>query len=135
MAFRLVFEAEGDQVRLVRKQRVEMDAAGQPAVTEARPLGVFAELRNRDEETLYQLNLSPQLDHGVEVFAPDAGIRRVDAAAEKRFVVVVVPEDEQANAVVVVRRDGPTDGVGIAAESAGGTRELARVSLDDEDGG
>jgi hypothetical protein len=134
MAFRLIFEAEGDEVRLVRKQRVEMDAPEQPAASDARALGVFAELRNRDEETLYQLNLSPQLDHGVEVFAPDAAIRRVDAPAEKRFVVVVVPEQEDANAVVLVRRSGetPSNAVGIAGESAEGTRELARVSLEEE---
>jgi len=51
--------------------------------------GVYAEVRNVRDETVYQTNLSAQLHATVEVFAPTAPIQRVDARG-KRVVVLVI---------------------------------------------
>ena len=137
MAFRLIFESDGDRVRLVRKMRVDMDAPVQPASISREAPGVFAELRNAADETIHQVSMTPQIDATREVFSPHAEIRRVDAAGQKRMAMIVVPETPEAEALVVVRRGGEAAGEagrGVRAESVEPVEEeLERVSLRDDE--
>jgi poly(3-hydroxybutyrate) depolymerase len=137
MAFRLIFESDGDRVRLVRKMRVDMDAPAQPASMSREAAGVFAELRNAADETIHQVSMSQQIESTREVFAPGAEVRRVDASDQKRVAMIVVPESPDAEAVVVVRRGGEGAGAGgrgVRAESAApAEEELERVSLRDDE--
>lgn len=133
MAFRFIFESDGDRVRLVRKMRVDMVAPEQPVDTTQSAAGVYAELRNVDEETLYRANLSAQIQPTREVFSPDGRAERVATeGARKRVAVVVAPDPEDAASVVVVRRRAAEEGRGIQGMDAGADEEeLERASLDD----
>ncbi|HET7436922.1 MAG TPA: hypothetical protein VFN10_19595 [Thermoanaerobaculia bacterium] len=53
MAWRLIFEAVGDELRVVRAQHVAMEAPA-PPVEMPEGHGVFAEMRDADEKTLYR---------------------------------------------------------------------------------
>jgi hypothetical protein len=137
MAFRLIFESDGDRVRLVRKTRVDMDAPAQAASMSREAPGVFAEVRNAADETIHQVSMTQQIDSTREVFSPHAEVRRVDAPDRKRVAMIVVPETPEAEALVVVRRAGETGGEGgrgIRAESVSpAEEELERVSLRDDE--
>lgn len=128
MALRLIFEADGERVRVVRAQRVEMIA---PELhTSDAATGVFAEMRDANESTLYRANLSPQLSRGMEVFSPDGAMTRIDAPERKQLAMLVVPDHEEATDVVVVRRGAALRGGGIRAEATS-EEELDRMSLRD----
>src|SRR5882724_12481815 len=103
MAFRLILESNGDELRLVRKTRVNMIAPAPSTDGNQRGPGVYAEVRNVRDETVYQTNLSAQLHATVEVFATDAPIQRVDAPEQKRVVVLVIPDPPDAHSLVLVR--------------------------------
>jgi hypothetical protein len=75
MAFRLIFESDGGHVRLLRKNRVDMVAPAQAAETSRTAVGVFAEVRDDADETIYQIGMSPQLDPTREVFSPNAQVQ------------------------------------------------------------
>ena len=132
MAIRLIFEAQGDELRLVRQGRVEMEAPGAPVANRSGAPGVYAEVRDALEQTLYQANLSSQMSSGVEAFSPEGAIQRVDAPAERKLFVVVAPDFADARSLVVVRRTAPraTDGPHgrVRAESEP-EQELMRVDL------
>jgi len=131
MAFRLIFESDQGEIRLARRSRVEMLAPEQPAGMDQRGPGVFAEVRNDREETLYRANISSQLDPTVEVFAPDGSMQRVDAPGQTRVFVVITPDPPEARSLVVVRRGGePQAGdERVQTEAVTTEQELARVDL------
>ncbi|HEY0372620.1 MAG TPA: hypothetical protein VGD79_11500 [Thermoanaerobaculia bacterium] len=134
MAFRFIFESDGDGVRVRSKTRVDMIAPELPADPPEPAPGVYAELRDASEQTLYRANLSAQIAPTVEVFAPTGKVERVNAPGEKRIAVVVVPEAPEAASVVVVRRHDARQAGDVRLESIEGDEELARASLlDDED--
>lgn len=135
MAFRLIFEAQGNEIRLVRRERVDMLAPATTTDPAERRAGIYAEVLNDRKETLYQTNLSPQLDAGVEVFAPSGEVQRVDAPERRRIVMVVVPETPEAESLVVVKRASPfaaSERV-VNAESVETDEVLVRVSLTNDE--
>jgi len=136
MAFRLIFESDGNEIRLIRKSRVDMIAPAPPTDADQRSPGVFAEVRNDRDETMYQTNVSAQLQPTVEVFAPDAPIERVDAPNQKRVVVIVIPDPPDARSLVLVRRGGE-EAVGaeehLLSEGVTIKHELVRIPLVDKD--
>jgi len=96
--------------------------------------GIFAELRDPAEQTLYQVDVSPQLGGTMEVFAPNAQPKQAEVPARKRVVTVIVPDAPAGSSVVVVRRHGtPAKQGRLAAEAARAEEELMRVSLSDDE--
>jgi hypothetical protein len=132
MAIRLIFEAQGDELRLIRHAHVDMEAPGAPVDNGIVAPGVYAEVRDVLEQTLYQANLSSQMASAVEVFSPEGRIQRVDVPAERKMLVVVAPDFAEAKSLVVVRRTAPraTEGPhGRIRSESGSEQELTRVDL------
>jgi hypothetical protein len=135
-AIRLVFQSTDGEVRLMRKQAVNMVAPAEAAaVTESRE-GVWAELRSNDsEETVYSQVLPTQVAPGMEVFSPpgeERSVQRVEAPGATQTFIVVVPDRDDARKVVLVdsRTAAPDlSGPGVTVSSAG-PRELASFDLD-----
>lgn len=130
-SIRLVFEFEGDEIRLLSRTSL-----GQPAppgdslgpVDERH--GEWLELRTADGTAVYEQAMAPSARSGVEVFAPD-GVHRETVAVPRGVFVVVVPDDGRA--VEAVLRSTVTAGADAGAkarQAAGGAvRDLARVDL------
>jgi hypothetical protein len=109
-ATRLIFEYDGDNVRLVSEQSVEVAAATiiQPA---AEATGTFVDARDRSERTLARVTAPHAFTTSVEVFpeAPGQPITRTDVAQPKGAFTVVVPtpdETDHATIVSVARARG-----------------------------
>lgn len=105
-AVRLIFEFEGDTVRLVSQQPVDT-VVTTPIAAEQRA-GHFVETRNEAGDLLARVpvrtGLQPGLQQSAEVFPEDHAepITRVDAEARGAFTVVV-PAHADAAQVAVVR--------------------------------
>lgn len=101
-AVRLVFEYDGDQVRLVLQQPVDVVVAT-PGPAPVAPSAMAVETRSADGDVLDRVGVAVPLLHSAEVFPEDpAGrIERVDVASGA--FTVVVPVTEAARAVAVVR--------------------------------
>lgn len=69
MAWRIIVEAEGNEIRLVHKTHADTVV---PALqSDATGEGVVAELRDADERPLYRQDVSSQFEPSVEVFSPE----------------------------------------------------------------
>ena len=121
-------------MRLLRKTKVDMIAPTPPELGDTTG-GVFAELHNDRGETLYEVDLSPQLNPMTEVFEPNQQPQMVDAGERKHVVMVVVPDAPRGSSLVV--RNRPREAAGgarrIASESAAADDEIIRVSLSDDE--
>lgn len=132
-SIRLIFEDVGGELRLVARQRVNMVPPPSPVIEQGQS-GVWAELRTAQEEPVYQQILAHQMAPGVEVFSPDPkrSIRRV-ASSKPKTIVIVVPDTEEARALVIM---GPAAEKGRRLTSAEAFRtrssEIARFDLSDD---
>jgi hypothetical protein len=101
-AVRLIFEFEGDTVRLVSQEPVDT-VATTPIAAEQRA-GHFVETRNDAGDLLARVPVRTGMDQSAEVFPEDhaAPITRVDAEPRGAFTVVV-PAHVDAAQVAVVR--------------------------------
>jgi hypothetical protein len=101
-AVRLIFEYEGDTVRLVSQQPVDT-VVTTPIAAEQRA-GHFVETRNEAGDLLARVPVRTGLQQSTEVFPEDhaAPITRVDTEARGAFTVVV-PAHADAAQVAVVR--------------------------------
>jgi hypothetical protein len=101
-AVRLIFEYEGDTVRLVSQEPVDT-VATTPIAAEQRA-GHFVETRNDAGDLLARVPVRTGMDQSAEVFPEDheAPITRVDTEARGAFTVVV-PAQADAAQVAVVR--------------------------------
>lgn len=125
-AMRLVFEYEGDQVRLVHQSPVTMVVA--EAHPEQNAPGVYVDSRNAADAPLARVRAPAALSQSVEVFpaSPDEPFHRVDQPRRGAFTVVV-PAPPAADHVTVVQVAH-----GTAAPPAGA---LATRSITAPDGG
>jgi hypothetical protein len=128
MPVRLVIETDGNEFRLVRRDRVEMTLPAQ-VQPESGGVGVVAELRGKAGKSLFRQSVSSQVDVGTEVFSPD-GMRRVEIPERKRVLILLVPDDEPAEALVFL---APQPGSAKERRGAEAVREIGRISLVDED--
>jgi hypothetical protein len=103
-AVRLIFEYDGDDLRLISQQPVRMvisliDIAGEEQA------GYFVDTRNAAGRTLMRVPIHEALTTSVEVFPEDHGepITRVDVAHPRGAFTVVVPASDEADHVTVVR--------------------------------
>ena len=111
-----------------------MIAPDPPTELAASGPGIFAEVRDHLDQTLFRANISSQVGLSVETFSPDGAIQRVDAPSQRRVILLVVPDPPEARSLVVTRRaQGQTSGDGrFAARPFAEDQELMRVSLDEE---
>lgn len=114
-AIRLIFEYEGDQLRLVTQQTVEM------VVTDASPTsadapGYYLDARDSGDRTLARVAAHGAFSRSTEVFPErhDEPIARIDAPRQRGAFTVTLPAVDEADHVTVVRIvQGAERGAGV----------------------
>lgn len=106
-AVRMIFEYEGDAVRLVSQQSVNVAVTGFDLAGEHRP-GHYVEVRGAANETLSRVRLPEAMTASAEVFPeePGAPIVRVTLPEAKGAFTVVVPAPPEADHVSLIRVPG-----------------------------
>jgi hypothetical protein len=143
-AIRLLFSYGPDGVQLISRQVVAMqvppsdDVSGPPPIT-----GLAAELRTAGDETTFRRQLTDAIPSDSEVFEPDeeGGMHRAPVAPESGVFMVLVPDDERAEDLVLLvgPRDVPASIApavepGLRAEPER-VQELGRFRLREEGAG
>ncbi len=107
-AVRLIFEYDGDAIRLVSQQRVDVAVTGFDVAPEVRS-GHFVEVRGAGGEGLSRVPIRAAFDDSVEVFPADhrEPITRVPRTERTGAFTVVVPARPNAQRVAVIRVDAP----------------------------
>jgi hypothetical protein len=103
-ATRLIFEYEGEQVRLVSQHPVEMVVTGHDLVTTEQP-GYYVDTHDTAGLRLARVSARNAFAASAEVFPEKAGgpITRVDVAKPRGAFTVVVPAPDHAHEVSVVK--------------------------------
>jgi hypothetical protein len=131
-AIRLIFEYEGDEVRLVSRQRVEMYVPPSDDVKGYEERGLWGEVRRADGAALYRRALSDPMPRTVEVFSndPEQTIVRVPIERPSGTFVVVVPDLDEADHLALTSSGAPEH-----AQLRGAAVEILRVPLGRQDEG
>jgi hypothetical protein len=131
---RLTFSYDGDDVKLLSQNRVDMITPTSDAVKGyGTHKGFWAELRSGSDKTLYRTVMHNPTKNDAEVFpgTPTEGISRVPAPERKGVFVVVVPDMDQGEEVILCRSapatKGPTKGIRALASQA--AEEILRLKL------
>jgi hypothetical protein len=132
-AVRLIFEYDGDVVRLVSQQPVDMVVTGFDLAQRQQQPGVYVDARDAGGATLASVPAPNAFGGSLEVFPEQPGdpIVRVDVDRPRGAFTVVVPASEAASHVAVVRvppAQPPTATPQIAA--APQATDLATFPLD-----
>ena len=134
-AVRLIFEYEGDTVRLVSQEPVDVDI---PRFTPTeQPADHFVETRNDQGALLARVPVRGSFVQSTEVFPEDhnEAITRIDTAASGAFTVVVPAQDDAVRVAVmragsarldVTRERGLSPAPGDAEDLELGTFPLER---------
>ena len=104
-AVRLIFEYEGDAIRLVSTQQVEMTVPpSDPLEVAENTAGFWIEVRDANDQPLYRRVMHNPVRHDVEVFSddPQQSITRVPAQDPRGSFAVLVPAVPGADHVAVV---------------------------------
>jgi hypothetical protein len=103
-AVRLIAEYDGDQIRLVSQQEVDVEVDLQEPVPLA-PGELAVETRGSEDSLLQRVILPVLAPHSVEVFPedPSGHIERIDVDRPVGAFTVVVPVTDDARRVAVVR--------------------------------
>jgi hypothetical protein len=103
-AVRLIFEYDGDQVRLVSQQPVEVALTDADLVQTDRP-GFFVDVRDSGGQTLARAAAQNAFSGSLEVFPEQPGepFRRIDVDRPKGAFTVVVPTPAAADHVTVLQ--------------------------------
>jgi hypothetical protein len=124
-AMRLTFSYQGDQVKLVSQQPVEMTLPpSDPVKGYEQQKGFWAELKSDQDKTLFRRVLHNPTRNDAEVFSddPEQSITRAPAPKRKGVFVVVVPHTEKGREVTLSRSSGNPD-----IEAAGAPRGMAAM--------
>jgi hypothetical protein len=124
-AMRLTFSYQGDQVKLVSQQPVEMTVPpSDPVKGYEQQKGFWAELKGDQDKTLFRRVLHNPTRNDAEVFSdePEQNISRAPAPKRKGVFVVVVPHTEKGREVTLSRSTGNPD-----IEAAGAPRGMAAM--------
>lgn len=124
-AVRLTFSYQGDQVKLVSQEPVEMTVPpSDPLKGYEEHKGFWAELKSDQDKTLYRRILHNPIRNDAEVFSddPEQSISREPAPKRKGVFVVVVPHTEKGNEVTLSRSTGLPD-----IEAEGAPKEMAAM--------
>jgi hypothetical protein len=137
LAMRLIFEYDGDQVRLVSQQPVDLAVTGFDIARSQRP-GYYVDARDGHGHTLARVPARGAYSGSLEVFPEQPGepISRVDVVKPHGAFTVVVPVPDGADHVSVVHVAQPRpDTPGSASRAIGAVpetlevRELAKFPL------
>jgi hypothetical protein len=134
LAMRLIFEYEGDQVRLVSQMPVDLLITGFD-LTRTQRAGFFVDTRDAAGQTLARVPARNVFATSTEVFPEEPGepISRVEVPTPRGAFTVVVPAPGGADSVSLVRvAPGGADAAARAAGAAGSARattEIARFPL------
>jgi hypothetical protein len=116
LAVRLIFEYEGDQVRLVGQVPVDLVITGFD-LTRTRRAGYFVDTRDASGQTLARVPARNVFSTSIEVFPEQPGelISRVEQPTPRGAFTVVVPAASGADSVALVR---VAPGIAAAARSS-----------------
>lgn len=103
LAMRLIFEYEGDQVRLVSQQPVDVAITGFDLARAQHP-GYYVDTRDANGRTLARVPVRGAFSGSVEVFPEQPGepISRIDVGTPRGAFTVVVPVPAGADHVSVL---------------------------------
>ncbi|MBC8029137.1 MAG: hypothetical protein H7Z16_03420 [Pyrinomonadaceae bacterium] len=120
-AVRLTFSYDGPAVKLVSQDRVEMTVPPtDPLKGFGKQKGFWAELRNKQDKTLYRQVIHNPTRNDAEVFpdpdeSPEQSIAREAAPKRKGVFVVLVPDTDEGDSVTMCRspldKTGPGRGI------------------------
>lgn len=122
-AMRLIFEYDGDQVRLVSQQPVEVAITGFDLAQTERQ-GYYVDTRNAAGRTLARVPARNVFTGSTEVFPeqPGGAITRVDVPKPRGAFTVIVPAPSDADHVALVQvKPGQAD---AAAPTSKGTSQV-----------
>ena len=133
-AMRLTFSYDGDDVKLLSQKRTEMIVPSTDAVKGyGTHKGFWAELRSARDKTLYRTVMHNPTKNDAEVFpgTPNEGISRVPAPDRKGVFVVVVPDTDEGEEVILCRSTPATKGPakGLRALASTPAEEILRLKL------
>jgi hypothetical protein len=137
LAMRLIFEYEGDQVRLVSQQAVDVAITGFDIARAQHP-GWYIDTRDATGRALARVPARDAFSGGAEVFPEQHGepITRVAVAKPRGAFTVVVPVPEGADHVAVVHVAPaqpeallPASGATSPVQGSSEVKELARFPL------
>lgn len=135
-AIRLIFEYDGDDVRLVSEQAVQMIVPDQEPRLDAsaRAAGVYVDARDAANATIASVRAPDVSAASVEVFPEKPGdpFTRVAVARPKGAFTVVVPAPEAVTQVTVLRvaAAGAAEDVAVApADRRARVVDLATFAL------
>ena len=134
---RLTFRSAAGEVRLVRKERLDMICP--PSVGEwpeaGRNGGYWVETQDGAGGARFFRVLHDPLRSSVEVHSPDGTIRREFGPAEDATFEVLVPDDPDATSVVLMGDAEPRRATRARRQrEATGSYEMARFDLTSDDG-
>jgi len=103
-AVRLIFEYDGNAVRLVMQQPVDVAVTGFDVHPDVRP-GHYVEIRDAAGTTLSRVPVRSAFTGSTEVFPEDHSepITRVDTSGQPEAFTVVVPAPAASASIAVVR--------------------------------
>lgn len=126
-AVRLTFSYQGDQVKLVSQQPVEMTVPpSDPVKGYEEQKGFWAEVKSDQDKTLFRRVLHNPTRNDAEVFTddPEQSISRAPAPKRKGVFTVVVPATDKGQDVTLSRSAGQPD-----VEPGSAPRRMALRSL------
>lgn len=128
-AMRLIFEYDGDEVRLVSQQPVDMVVTGADLAQVHGP-GTFVDARDSANRTLARVHARGMSEGSAEVFPEKPGqpIVRVAIARPRGAFTVVVPAPQAAARVAVVRVE-PDAAAPAGVRAAGAAPALQSTEL------
>lgn len=129
---RLIFEYQGDDIRLLSEEPVEMVVPDTEPLSRSLPApGFYVDLRDEADGLLSRTPLHGALDASIEVFPERLGepIARVPAPGRSGAFTVVVPAVPSADHVAVIDVPPPPPPGTALPSGAGEVRELARFRL------
>ncbi|MFS0700581.1 hypothetical protein AB6N24_11480 [Cellulomonas sp. 179-A 4D5 NHS] len=127
-AVRFIFEYDGDDVRLVSQQRVDVAVTGFDLHQErALPPGHYVEVRGADGAPLAAVPVRGELGNSLEVFPEEPGepITRTEVERPRGAFTVVLPAADRAAQVSVLRVPPAAAGPAEGAEGAAPAPSLA----------
>jgi hypothetical protein len=103
---RLIFEYEGDKIRLIRRQEVDLQPP--PSVPQApsdREIGFWLEVRDSELHVMHRQRMHDPVEMHPEVFSSEPGqtIARAKAPAQKGAFTVVVPRIVDSDHIAFMR--------------------------------
>jgi hypothetical protein len=137
-AVRLIFEYDGDDVRLVFQQRVDVAVTGFNIAQASAPShsapGHYVEVRTSEGQSLTCVPVQGAFSRSAEVFGePGTPITRVELTRSASAFTVVVPASEAATHVSLLRVEPASSVAGEAAPAPGSgarTIELLNAELE-----